>query len=461
MINLGRDVTLCSRRGMAGNSRGACRGGDIIAMFVALALLLTGQGAMASAAGLQASTPTPGGTTYGGSVYRQDDANGRFESRRFIPSDVTAPAEVLLQQLWLKENEVGAYSPALVPALRELGAALFMDEQYPDAIETYRRAIHLLRVNEGLNTPLQQGMIEQLVEAYVETGDYLAADDQQRYLFRIRRQHLAPDDPAMLDAVDQLAHWHRSAYLSEFDRVRYPRIVELFDLYHDMATAVGEQNGEASRARLPYLEGKLRTAYLLSVYPGEKDLPGQGEQRNNADTSDVTRLRFSGFRKDNFRRGLAAILEMHGILAADPNATPQELADVLVMKGDWYQWHHRLAQAVTMYEAAWAAVEGQPDAQRWRRANFDNPRELPAGQVFQPGRIPLRLYYGTDVHVRFAVTRLGEAQDIEILAPDRADNQPAVTQGYKYLRSMRFRPRLEAGVVVATESVERIYNLRY
>lgn len=407
----------------------------------------------------QASTAT----TYGATVYRDDDSRSRYESRRFVPDDVTAPAEVLLQQLWLEENEVGAYSPALVPVLRELGAALFIDGQYPDAIAAYRRAIYLLRINKGLNTPLQAGMVEQLIEAYVATGDFVSADDQHRYLFRIRKQQYAADDPEMLEAIERLAHWHRSAYLSQFDRLRFPRIVELFDLYDKAEDAVEALQGDASRARLPYLEGKLRTAYLLSVYPGEKELAPEdrAQQRDNTGVSDITRLRFESFRKDNFRRGLAAIREMGSILENDPQATQQEIANILVMKADWYQWHQRFAQAVDMYEAAWAAVEGDPDAKNWRLANLNNPLELPVGRVFQPGRIPVRLYYGTDVHVRFAVSRLGEARDIEILAPDRTDNQPAVTRGYKYLRSMRFRPRLEDGTVVATESVERIYNLRY
>ncbi len=429
-----------------------------------LCLTLTAQSPSAAASATLAPAPEAStATTYGATVYRNDDLHGRYESTHIVPDDVTAPTEVLLQQLWLKENDVGAYAPELAPALRELGAALFIDGQYPDAIAAYRRAIHLLRVNEGLNTPLQTAMVQQLVEAYVEMGDYVAADDQQRYLYRIRKQHLAADDPEMLEAVEQLAHWHRSAYLSQFDRLRYPRIVELFDLYAEAADEVEALQGNKSRARLPYLKGKLRTAYLLSVYPGEEELPPEdkAQQRDNSNTSDVTRLRFNAFGADNFRRGLAAIREMRGILEHDPETRPSDIADLLVMKGDWYQWHQRFAQAVDMYEAAWDAVEGDPGAGNWRRANFQNPRELPAGRVFQPGRMPVRLYYDADVHVRFAVSRIGLARDIEILAPDRTDNQSAVTRGYKYLRSMRFRPRLEDGEVVATESVERIYNLRY
>lgn len=402
--------------------------------------------------------------TYGGTVYRNNDPDSPYDARNFIPSDATAPTEILLQQLWLRENELSPYSPELAPLLEDLGAAQFLDGQYPDAIDTYRRAVHLLRVNEGLNTPSQAGMVGQMIEAYLRIGDYVSADDQQRYLFRIRKQNHALDDPAMLEAVDQLAHWHRSAYLSRFDRLRFPRIVELFDLYEEMLGGVDEQYGDLSRTKLPYLEGKLRTAYLLSAYPGESEYqPARTDirQRDNSNASDVTRLRFYGFRNDNFRRGLAAISKMRDILAADPRTTRQELADVLVMRGDWYQWHRGFVQAAELYEDAWELVEGEPGAEDWRVANFDNPLELPVSSVFQPGRIPVRLYNGTDVHIRFAVSRMGEAEDIEVLAPDRTDNQSAVIQGYKYLRSMRFRPRLEDGEVVATDSIERVYNLLY
>lgn len=405
----------------------------------------------------------PPATTYGSTMYREDDPRTHYRARRFMPIDVVAPTEILLQQLWLTENQVGAYSPELVPELRELGAALFADGQYRDAIDTYRRAIHLLRVNEGLNTNSQTGMIEQLIEAHYELGDFITADDQHQYLFRIRKQHLAPGDPEMQNAVEQLADWHRNAYLSQLDRFRYPRIVDLIDLYADMADAVADVEGDDSRDQLPYLEGKLRTEYLLSVYPGESEEPLQVEaqQRNNSDLPDLKKLRFMGFRNNNYRNGLATIRKMHSILESDPDTTSRELAEMMVRRGDWYQWHRLYAQAINMYRDAWQAMEGEPDADDWRRANFSNPLELPSEVVFQPGRMPLRLYHDAEVHARFEVTRHGEAHDIEILSPDRDDNQPAVTRGYKYLRDMRFRPRLEGGVVVTAASIERTYNIRY
>jgi hypothetical protein len=103
----------------------------------------------------------------------------------------------------------------------------------------------------------------------------------------------------------------------------------------------------------------------------------------------------------------------------------------------------------------------EPDGGKWLQTSFDDPLELPSQIVFQPGRMPLRMNHAAQVTARFVVSRHGEAKHIEILSPQKEDNQPAVTRGYKYLRDMRFRPRLMDGVVVAAENVERTYNIRY
>ncbi len=433
---------------------------------VACGLLIAVTADMAQATGFDSrsvSPEFPPATTYGSTMFREDDPRSHYEPYHAMPLDASAPIDILLQKLWMTENEAGAYSPSLVPDLQELAAAYFADGQYPDAIEKYRRAIHLMRVNEGLNTFSQTGMVEQLIEAYYQLGDYIAADDQQQYLFRVRKENLSPSDPQMMEYVEQLADWHRAAYLGQLDRYRYPRIVKLLDLYAGMADDVEEQEGDLSRNRLPYLQGRLRTHYMLSVYPGESEetLQVEAGQRDDIELPDLTRLRFSAFLKDNFRQGLATIRDMRRVLENDPDTEAAELADVMVMKADWYQWYRRYAQAINAYQEAWEHVEGKPNADNWRRATFGNPLELPSQVVFQPGIMPIRLYNVAEVHVKFMVSRHGEAEDIEIIAPDREDNQPAVTRGYNYLRDLRFRPRVEDGLVVAADSVERIYSIRY
>ena len=88
-----------------------------------------------------------------------------------------------------------------MPELRDLGAAYFADGEYGEAIDSFGRAIHLLRVNEGLYTHEQTGMVEQIIEAHLQVGNFIAADDQHEYLYRVRKANLSPADPEMIAAA--------------------------------------------------------------------------------------------------------------------------------------------------------------------------------------------------------------------------------------------------------------------
>jgi tetratricopeptide (TPR) repeat protein len=405
----------------------------------------------------------PAATPYGSTMSRNNDPRSSYQAYKPMPIDATAPAEDMFLWVSMRELQRGPYAPELVPELRGLGAALFQEEQFNDAIDAYARAIHLLRINEGLKTSSQAGLVEQVIEAQMEVGDFIAADGQQEYLFRIRRATMSPGDPEMLASVEQYADWHRGAYLGQLDRYRYPRIVDLIDLYGEMIEAVARENGEFNRNSLPYLQGKLKTEYLLSIYPGEKEegLQIEAGQKDDIQLPDLTRMRFWKFQNENYRRGHQSIQLMRAILENDPEATPQEFADVQLAQADWFQWHRFYAQAIRAYGKAWEMMAGEPDGPDWLLASFENPLELPPKIVFQPGRMPLRMNHSAQVTARFAVSRHGEAKDIEILAPQKEDNQPAVTRGYKYLRDMRFRPRLTNGEVVAAKDLERTYSIRY
>lgn len=405
----------------------------------------------------------PAATPYGSTMSRNNDPRSSYQFYKPMPIDATAPATDMYLMVSMRELRRGPYARELVPQLRGLGAALYHEESFHEAIDAYSRAIHLLRIDEGLQTASQAGLLEQVIEAQLAVGDFIAADGQQEYLFRIRRATMSPIDPAMLASVQQYADWHRGAYLGQLDRYRYPRIVDLLDLYAEMIDAVAKDEGELNRNVLPYLQGKLKTEYLLSVYPGEKEegLQIEASQKDEIDLPDLTKMRFIKFRKENYRRGHQTIRMMTVILENDPETTPQELADMQLALADWFQWHRYYAQAIRTYGVAWKMMEAAPGGADWLQTNLDSPLELPAQIVFQPGRMPLRMNNSAQVTARFVVSRHGEARDIAILSPQKDDNQPAVTRGYKYLRDMRFRPRLMNGEVVAAKDLERTYNIRY
>lgn len=405
----------------------------------------------------------PPATAYGANITRTGNPRNGYVPYAPIPPDAIATEGELITRIEALQNTHGPYSSHLVPELSDLGAARFGKQEFAESMSAYDRAIHLLRINRGLATPLQIPLVELSIEAKLQQGELVAADRQHEYLYRLQREAQDVAAPEMLAAVQQYADWQRTAYLAELDKHRYARLVDMIDLFSNTSEAVAEAEGEYSPALLPYLEGKLTAQYLLSIYPGEKErgLRVEMHQRDDVDLPTLKRLRFLRFRDHNYRYGERNIKRMLSIVEHQSPADKQQEAELLVALGDWYQWHRRYALALRTYRDAWQRMKAEPGGDAWLGQTFGSPVELPADIVFQPGRIPLRLHNSARVIARFKVTRHGEAKSIQIEEPSSSDNQSAVTHGYKYLRDMRFRPRLEDGKAVEAVGIERSYDIRY
>jgi tetratricopeptide (TPR) repeat protein len=439
---------------------------------IAALLIAFGLAAVPAQAGVTAGTPQccsgivndlPPATNYGATMIRVDDPRGAWRPYSPTPLDPPSPRGTLVARIDERERSGGPMASGLAKPVAWLGASHLEARDYRGAIDHFRRAIHLARVNEGLYTPKQIPYVEQLIVAHLARGEIGAADEQQRYLYRVQRHNTTAADPQGLEATLRYADWVRASYLGDLHQHRYAMLVELNDLYDDAIEEVEETEGPDSRELLPYLEGKAMLGYLISVYTGERESGVRVEARNTADVDQPTlqQIRFIRLRDYHFRYGLQALERQVEILEKSGDATPEELADARLAVADWYQWHSRYAEAIRLYEEVWASMDAIPE---WRQQVFEEPLELPAGTVFNPGDGALQLLNAAEVRLQFSVNRHGEAKDVEIISPDKSASDAAnvaVTRGYHYLRQMRFRPRLEDGVVVAAEQIDRTYRIRF
>lgn len=404
----------------------------------------------------------PPATPYGGYLARVDDPVNGYQPHVHSPLDADGWSGLLETSLGANVG-FGPYSARQAAVLSREGALYQEQGRYEPAVEAFSKAVHLLRVNDGLETPLQVPLLQQIIESLLAQGRLVEADNYQNYLFRIQRENLGPADPEMLLAVEQYADWQRNAYISELDRERYPRILGMIDLYSDMADAVIEEEGEHSLAALPYLRGKLQAQYLMSIYPGESEaaVAVEMQQQDNVELPTLKKMRFMRFRDFNFRYGEQNIRQMQEIIESDPASGPAELADATVALGDWYQWHHRYALAQNTYREAWELMMGEEEALTWQRQTFGAPLELPREVVFQPGRLAIPVPHTGQVRLRFSVSTHGKARDIEVLVPDEEEDADTVNRGHRFLRDIRFRPSMVEGEAVASNLVERSYVIRY
>ena len=405
----------------------------------------------------------PPQTNYGATMLRDGDPLGNWQQQMAVPDDPPASVEELLMLVDEVEAQGGPMNPELVQPLSGLAAAYIERNRTKEAIRALRRGIHLARLNDGLHTPSQIALLEQLIAAHVRAGQFALADKQESYLFRVRSYHEQHGTTEMLEATQRYAHWIRSAYLGDLDRQRFPRLVGLNDLYEGAIEDLEQSHGEDSRELLPYLKGRVELSYLISVYPGEQEsgFRGTATEMGSFELAGDAQLRFWRMRDHNFRYGLQALQRQEKILASDADSTPIERAAAHIATADWYQWHRRYASAIRHYEEAWAMLEGVENGEAWLQRTLADPLELPRDTIFNPGVMPLGTANEAQISLRFDVSRHGEAKDIEILSPATEETQPAITRAYHYLRNVRFRPRLAEGSVVRAEDIQRNYQIRY
>ena len=426
---------------------------------VAATLVNTGEAQCCSSIAPQ----MPPATYYGATMRREEDLAAMTRPFPVPFEDPPGSVDELQALVVHTETERGPVALELADPLRALAAAHFAEGKYAQGIAALKRGIHVLRLNEGLHAPDQTALLEQLIGAYIRLGDYSSADAQQNYLYRIlafRRDHAVPE---LREATLRYADWMRGAYIGDLGRQRFPRLVDINDLYADAMQEIEDKAGQHSRELLPFLEGRAQLSYLISVYPGEEraGIRVQTGSPRGMETASEAQLRFWRMEKHNFRYGQQALQRRVEIYAHDPDSTAEERATALVELADWYQWNRQYARAIQAYEEAWSIAQGGDNAVRWLQETFVEPLELPRTGVFAPGVVPIGTLNNAEVLMRFDVSRHGEAKDITVLSEDTRETKSATTRAYHYLRNLRFRPRLTEGSVVRAENVERRYGIKY
>ena len=360
---------------------------------------------------------------------------------------------------------VDAYGfSGIEPAIEE-GRALQQAGRHREAIRAFRRAIHLQRINEGLDSPAQLTLWERVLESQLALGLREAADGTQENLYRLRRGH-ATAPAERLAAARAYSDWKRERYLDGVGSAAYRDLLAMADVHEEALAALRAAGDSANVAEVPHLYHRLEVEYLVSTYAGENSpvthVHSGGVGLADYETAtDLDADRFRCLRKHNFRNGRETLERIIAVLEAQPEQDVEALAAAKIALGDWYLWWHRRGRALANYREAWALYEGDGDPATDPAALFPGPRELPDAEAFSTGRAPDRYQQPARALVRFEVSRLGEVRGIEFLELDPGDAPGARSALYQLLKNYRFRPLLRDGEVVAASDVVRRYRYHY
>ncbi len=165
----------------------------------------------------------------------------------------------LINQLELEAGN-DAYRPELSQAYMDLGLTLQILEQHDAATEAFDKALQSVRISDGLNSPLQLPMLQELYNSNLANADWEDADLYAHLMYYVARKSFAAGHETRLAALQQMGKWKLKAenenLLSEYSNA--------------IGSAIASYEKEIELLQTMPLEGNNLT--LATLYLGEAEL---------------------------------------------------------------------------------------------------------------------------------------------------------------------------------------------
>jgi len=398
------------------------------------------------------------------------------------------------------EQAGNAYSMELPESLVSLADAYERAGDYLKALSLYERASHIIRVNEGLFTLGQETVVERMIGNYLAQGDMVAADQQQEYLYYLRRKVHPHRSPELIKAMQDFAQWNVQAFQyyafrpapvvppaqpsdSEAEKAAPPppptaaavapaadidafRIQHLFNaqLMYQQISNLLVANFGITDPRLPDNELQLAiTNYLYATNVIARGGSAFDGMQQDYDSPDMSVRRFG------YGEGRNSMERRVDYLRNTPGTSPEALARARLDLIDWMITTRSRSDIQSVFEQAYkeyAEAGATPEQiaalfhpalpaslpsivpQRFTRASFG----LPADAALQ---------YRGFIDVEFLINKIGESMSPELLyrSPDTPD---AVAETLlRSIRRAQFRPRMLDGKLVEDDRITLRYYYTY
>jgi hypothetical protein len=363
------------------------------------------------------------------------------------------------RQLSRLEDEGGPYADGLAEPLADLARLYRSSGDIQLAQQTYRRALHIVRINEGLYSERQVPILKALFETYRMTGDMATLDARYDYFFRLYGSGQPPYTPVRMGAALEYLRWQREALRLGLDGRDTERLLTLYALNEQMLQgAATDPNVEFTSYRALALS-QLRNLYLLQeryeprVEPigpaASTGMPGAWD-----DDEDVGQRRLETLQRNALARGRTLMEEL---ISRTPPGQLEALAGAWLELADWNQWNDRHQDALVAYSQVVKLLQEAGRAQLLQQW-LGQPVELPAnGAFWQPRPLPP----GAEpivVQASYDVSASGRASNVEVAALASEDDRKA-SRVRRNLAQTRFRPRIVNGEPEAQMHLSRDYEV--
>jgi hypothetical protein len=358
----------------------------------------------------------------------------------------------LVRRITDSEHSTGPYTPGLVDPLINLGSLYQAQGDYDDALQAYQRALHVIRVNDGLTSEYQIPALRRLMVLYRELGDYGRLRDAYAYLLRLRIRAGPPYSAGALSDSLEYFQWQRQAYAAPGSARRDSHLLQAYHDNRRMLEAVATRADDELEAYRRLALSQLHNLYLiLGIDPAR--LQGGGISPEQDFSDEAARQHLLRVQEVGLYEGKHLLL---GLIERSRDARAEDLAALHLELGDWYQWNESQGRAREQYQEVYRLLRkaGRDDLlARWLDAPVELPDEREAWLQPSSATPP-----GAVVVARYRVSERGDVRDLEVRLRGN-DEGPAAAKIGRMLRDTHFRPKFSGGQPQASGEVTRYYRL--
>ena len=356
----------------------------------------------------------------------------------------SAPLASYYSTLQSYETE-GPYHQNSSEVLYSLGLELQKGGQHGKALKALRRAMHINRVNNGLNSFSQAPMLRSIINSQKFMVRIEPITNSYNQLLRLHIATYGKYDPRIAPLLNELGLWHIDAYQLGKGDTRINHLTSAYSLIMSALQLSGTNPNFAPADQIPFFRSAALANFHLSRHQGDEW---------SSSTSSHYSLSANGFATTNpqrikilsgasFRRGLVCHQRIMELTAGNPNASLEEKIQAQAELADWYLLFNHRTKAMTQYQQVLTKIATSDQADALHKRIFATPRLLPAIRMEQQqGAIT-----GLFMTAKLDISDKGWGSDInnieEALLPGQS---PAKNNSFRYklldaIKDARFRPQ--------------------
>ena len=355
-----------------------------------------------------------------------------------------------IQTLLETEN---AFSEKLGENYFSYGKLLIQVARIDDAKEAFINALHIAKVNNGVESIEQRPMLRELFEISYAQKDLKETDLIAKRIIFLEKKRPENDDPYAFDILMRLGHLHMNLFLDNPSNgyEGLSSINRAMKHFEYVLARYGDQ--PMSQVLMPYgelaflwyLKNEIRLEVNNDIKRGTRQLTfSQIDKSRYAVTPERARAKGLKILNDYYQK-------------AFDEGDLENVVRALLNTGDLNIIYARQAEAQQFYIAAWERAKLLPDEHPLLKS-FDKPVKLPNFKYALKSAPPSldKEYY--EVPLRLSININGRVKGIQNNV-DHKQYGSSLMRAKRLIKKFKFRPILENGKPLKVSETEYVVKL--